>query len=196
MTPVLWLLGLSGSGKTALGSLLRLYLEGQGIETAFIDEGRFCPQADVAPEGRIAAINALRDHALQQHAQGRLCIVAATTPYDSMRQKNREILPLYREVWVRCSLQTLVERDTRELYAMAGHTHVAGLCGLTDKFDEPRRADHIIDTDRHSLAESYLQLRDLALNALDTARHWQRMQHALLPERLLPAARMQPAIAL
>ena len=85
MTPVLWLLGLSGSGKTALGSLLRLYLEGQGIETAFIDEGRFCPQADVAPEGRIAAINALRDQALQQHAQGRLCIVAATTTYDRIR---------------------------------------------------------------------------------------------------------------
>ena len=55
MTPVLWLLGLSGSGKTALGSLLRLYLEGQGIETAFIDEGRFCPQADVAPEGPMHA---------------------------------------------------------------------------------------------------------------------------------------------
>ncbi|OXS28151.1 MAG: adenylyl-sulfate kinase [Desulfovibrio sp. MES5] len=196
MTPVLWLLGLSGSGKTALGSLLRLYLEGQGIETAFIDEGRFCRQVDVAPEARIAATNALRDRALQQHAQGRMCIVAATTPYDCMRQKNRDHLPLYREVWVRCSLQTLVERDTRGLYAMAGHTHITGLCGLTDKFDEPRRADHVLDTDRYSLAESYLQLRDLALNALDEARHWQRMQHALLPERPLPAARMQPAIAL
>lgn len=181
MTPVIWLLGLSGSGKTALGSLLRLYLDGQGIKTDFIDEGRFCRQADIAPETRTTAVDALRDHVLQQHAQGRVCVVAATTPYDGMRQKNREILPLYHEVWVRCSLQTLVDRDTRGLYAKAGHTHVTGLCGLTDTFDEPRHADHVIDTDHRSLVESYLLLRDFALNALDDARRWARMGQ-MLPE--------------
>ncbi|MDD4701181.1 MAG: adenylyl-sulfate kinase [Desulfovibrio sp.] len=195
MTPVIWLLGLSGSGKTALGSLLRLYLEGQGIKTDFIDEGRFCRQTDIVPETRISAVDALRDHVLQQHAQDRVCVVAATTPYAFMRQKNREILPWYREVWVRCSLQTLVDRDTRGLYAKAGCTHVSGLCGLTDAFDEPRHADHVIDTDRHSLVESYLLLRDLALSALDEAHNWARMGHTL-PESPLALTSRSHSFAL
>ena len=48
MTPVIWLLGLSGSGKTTLGSLVRLFLEGQGVETEFVDEDHFCRQAGLA----------------------------------------------------------------------------------------------------------------------------------------------------
>ncbi|WP_291438674.1 adenylyl-sulfate kinase [Desulfovibrio sp.] len=199
MTPVIWLLGLSGSGKTTLGSLVRLFLEGQGVETAFVDENHFRRQTGldgIAPQERITAMNALRDQALQHHAQGRVCIVAATTPYSVMRQKNRKNLPLYHEVWVRCSLQTLVTRDTRGLYAMAGQGHVPGLSGLTDRFDEPLHADHIIDTDRHDLAESYLILRNLALDALTKARHWNRLAHALPATVLAPMPVRERCIAL
>ena len=189
MTPVIWLLGLSGSGKTTLGSLVRLFLEGQGVETEFVDENHFYRQAGLAgitPRERIAAMNALRDQAMQHHAQGRVCVVAATTPYSGMRQKNRENLPLYHEVWVRCSLQTLVNRDPKGLYAMAGQGHVPGLSGLTDRFDEPLSADHIIDTDRHDLAESYLILRNMVLAALSKAHHWNQLAHAL-PDAVLPS---------
>ena len=199
MTPVIWLLGLSGSGKTTLGSLVRLFLEGQGVETAVIDEDHLCRRAGldgIAPGERITAINALRDQALQHHAQGRVCVVAATTPYSGMRQKNRENLPLYHEVWVRCSLQTLVNRDTRGLYAMAGQAHVPGLSGLTDRFDEPLYADHIIDTDRHDLAESYLILRNLALEALSMARRWNRLSHGLPAAVLPPTPARERCIAL
>ena len=194
MTPVIWLLGLSGSGKTTLGSLVRLFLEGQGVETEFVDEDHFCRQAGLAgsaPHERTTAVNALRDQAMQCHAQGRVCIVAATTPYSGMRQKNRENLPLYHEVWVRCALQTLVNRDTRGLYAKAGQSHVPGLSGLTDRFDEPFHADHIIDTDRHDLAESYLILRNLALDALSKARNWNRLAQAL-PSTVLTSTVLPP----
>ena len=87
MTPTIWLLGLSGSGKTTLGSLLRLYLDGQGFDVEFIDADTFCRSNGLSaatPEDRVRNTDALRDYALSLQAQGKVCVVAAATPYESM----------------------------------------------------------------------------------------------------------------
>ena len=182
MMPVLWLLGLSGSGKTTLGSLLRLYLETQGHDVEFVDGDRFRRQfgfSGFRPKDRQRNIDAMREYVLQAHAQGKVCIVAAITPYECMRQKNRDQLPLYREVWVRCSLHTLVERDTKGFYARAARGEMDLLTGVSDAFDEPARADLIVDTDRLSLAESYVALRDLAEETLAESRNWRQVREEL-----------------
>ena len=169
MLPVFWLLGLSGSGKTTLGSLLRLYLKAGGHEVELVDGDRFRQQfgfSGFTPEARTRNIDAMREYVLQLHAQGKICVVSAITPYAAMRQKNRSQIPLYREVWIRCSLETLVARDTKGLYARAARGGLERLTGVSDTFDEPRQADLVIDTDRLSLAESYLALRDMADNVL------------------------------
>ena len=187
--PVIWLLGLSGSGKTTLGSLLRMHLESQGHAVAHIDGDAFRRQfgyTGFSPADRIRNINAMREHALQLHAQGKVCIVTAITPYESMRRKNRGQIPLYREIWVRCALQTLVERDPKGLYARAARGELDLLTGVSDAFDEPRRADAIIDTDRLTLAESYVALRDIAEDALNVSRSWREFREDLHTPGLLP----------
>jgi adenylylsulfate kinase-like enzyme len=169
MMPVIWLLGLSGSGKTTLGSLLRIYLEANDYDVEFVDGDSFRRQfgySGFRPQDRLRNISAMREYALQLNAQGKICIVAAITPYDVMRQKNRERFPVYREIWVRCGMQTLLRRDTKGLYARAARGEVKRLSGVSDAFDEPGKADCIIDTDSLSLGESYLKLRDLTLEAV------------------------------
>ncbi|MCR5562649.1 MAG: adenylyl-sulfate kinase [Desulfovibrio sp.] len=182
MTPVIWLLGLSGSGKTTLGSLLRLHLEGEGHEVTFIDADRFRQQNGITgftPEARTRNINAIRAHVLQQLAQDRLCIVAAITPYEEMRIRNREQIPLYREVWVRCGMTTLAERDTKGFYARAAKGEMKLLSGVSDAFDEPVRADLVIDTDRMTMADSYVALRDLAEDAIRESEEWEDVGYDL-----------------
>ena len=189
MKPIIWLLGLSGSGKTTLGSLLRLYLEGQGIETELIDGDRFRRQFGITgftPADRIRNINAMRDHVLDLQGQGKACVVAAITPYESMRAQNRAVLPQYREVWVRCALHTLAQRDTKGLYARAAQGRVDNLTGVSDAFDEPRHADCIIDTDRYELGVCYEQLRDLTLDALNEGRTWRHRLDHMLPAAQTP----------
>ncbi|MDR2055517.1 MAG: adenylyl-sulfate kinase [Desulfovibrio sp.] len=169
MMPVIWLLGLSGSGKTTLGSLLRIYLEANDYHVEFIDGDSFRQQfgySGFRPQDRLRNISAMREHALRLNAQDKICIVAAITPYDIMRQKNRERFPVYREIWVRCGMQTLLRRDTKGLYTRAMRGEVKLLSGVSDAFDEPKKADCIIDTDSLGLAESYLKLRDLTLEAI------------------------------
>ena len=180
--PVIWLLGLSGSGKTTLGSLLRLHLESLGHNVAHVDGDAFRRQfgfTGFTPADRIRNIDAMREHALQLHAQGKVCIVTAITPYEVMRRKNREQIPLYREIWVRCALKTLVDRDTKGLYAKAARGELERLTGVADAFDEPLRADAIIDTDRLTLAESYVALRDVAEEALNVSRSWREFREDL-----------------
>ena len=192
--PVIWLLGLSGSGKTTLGSLLRLHLESLGHTVAHVDGDAFRRQfgfTGFTPADRIRNIDAMREHALQLHAQGKVCIVTAITPYESMRRKNREQIPLYREIWVRCALKTLVDRDTKGLYARAARGELERLTGVADAFDEPRRADAIIDTDRLTLAESYVALRDVAEDALNVSRSWREFREDLRsPVLPLPPAQI------
>ena len=161
---------------------MRLYLETRGHEVEFIDGDCFRRRfgfSGFRPEDRLRNIDAMREHVLQRHAQGKICIVAAITPYECMRQKNRDEIPLYREVWVRCSLNTLVERDTKGFYARAARGEMDLLTGVSDAFDEPLRADRVVDTDRFSLAESYVALRDLAEEALAESRNWRRISEDL-----------------
>ena len=185
MTPTIWLLGLSGSGKTTLGSLLRLYLDGQGYDAEFIDADTFCRDNGLSattPEERVRNTDALRDYALHMQSRGKICVVAAATPYESMRQSNRDMLPHYHEVWVRCSLQTLVQRDAKGLYARAERGDLSTLDSVFDAFDEPHGPHTIIDTDRYSLVECYEQLRDLTLDALAHDRPWASTERHMLPQ--------------
>ncbi|MBQ3059291.1 MAG: adenylyl-sulfate kinase [Desulfovibrio sp.] len=163
MRPVFWLLGLSGSGKTTLGSLLYRHLRACGQDAVFIDGDCFRRQfgfSGFSPADRHRNIDAMRAYALQQCAQGKTCIVAAITPYAAMRQKNREQIPLYREIWVRCSLQTLMLRDTKGFYARAARGEMALLSGISDTFDDALHADLVIDTDHLTLMQSWARLRD------------------------------------
>ncbi len=80
---------------------------------------------------------------------------------------------------MRCSLPALVERDTKGLYASAARGEMELLTGVSDSFDEPARADIIIDTDRLSLSESYAALCDLAGKSLSESRNWRQVRQEL-----------------
>ena len=204
MVPVIWLLGLSGSGKTTLGSLLRIHLESQGHDVEFIDADKFRREhghTGFSPEARRANISAIRDYALQCHSEGKVVIVSAITPYADMRRENRRQIPLYREVWVRCGLETLVERDTKKFYAKAAAGEMDLLTGVSDAFDEPTLADMVIDTDQMDMADCYTMLRDLAEEAIEEGESLQEMGMwhddgqflTLMPQFVTPAPQVVAA---
>lgn len=177
MKPVIWLLGLSGSGKTTLGSLLRLFLESQGEDVAFIDENIFRARQE-GMLGDAELEEALREHVLECQAQGRVCIVCAVSASAESRRRNRAQLPFYHEIWVRCSLDTLVRRDPRGLYARAEAGETICIPGLSHCFDEPLTAHAVIDTDC-DLTESYMNLRCAALEILERNSDWQELRREL-----------------
>ena len=158
---------------------------GRTIQNLLLSLISFCRSKGLStgtPQQRVRNTDALRDHAMNLQASGKLCVVAAATPYEGMRQTNRELLPNYHEVWVRCSLQTLVQRDTKGLYAKAERGDLHALDSVFDAFDEPRNPHAIIETDVYSLVDCYEELRDLTLEALAPQSDWHDEKRRMLPQ--------------
>ncbi len=98
--------------------------------------------------------------------QGIVAIICAINPYDEIR---KELIANYKNVktvYVQCSLDKLVDRDTKGLYKKAllpdGHIDkIYNLTGVNDTFELPQKADLIIQTDSETLIESTKRLVDL-----------------------------------
>ena len=117
------LTGLSGAGKTTLayGVQKRLQLLGYPVEVLDGDECRraFWPELGFSPEDRQESLRrmGLLAHRLNRH--GIIVLLAAINPYRETRAElSRQNQPA-KIVFVDCDLETLIQRDTKGLYARA-----------------------------------------------------------------------------
>ncbi|TMG65389.1 MAG: sulfate adenylyltransferase, partial [Chloroflexi bacterium] len=91
---------------------------------------------------------------------GGIAITAAISPYREVRDEVRGQTPNFVEVFVRCPLDTLVERDTKGLYRKAIAGEIANFTGVSDPYEEPLRAEVTCDTSEESLGESLAKVLD------------------------------------
>ncbi len=154
----IWLTGLSGAGKTTLARALEATLAARGRRVERLDgdvvrehlsQGLGFSKADRDTNiRRIAFVAEL----LTRH--GAVAIVAAISPYRAARDAARQRIGAFVEVYVRCSLDILVQRDVKGLYARALRGEVAHFTGVSDPYEEPLRPEVVVDTERESVDES------------------------------------------
>ena len=151
---VIWIIGLSGAGKTTVGQeLVRLWrqaepatalVDGDAVRTLFAQSGD-C--ADHSADGRRK--NAQRMTALcewlDQQGMNVVCCILSIFP--EMRNANRDRFSAYGEVYLRTQLATLMQRDTKGLYAAALSGKQKNVVGVDIPFPEPDKPDMIFDTD-------------------------------------------------
>ena len=58
------------------------------------------------------------------------------------------------EVYVKCSLDRLIERDTKGLYARALAGEIENFTGVNDPYEEPIDPEIVVETDLESIEES------------------------------------------
>lgn len=139
---VIWITGLSGSGKSSIArELLRKFrLSGQTAVLLDGDEVRETiadPHVKHDPESRLT--NGLRISRLAQMiaSQGFSVVVATMSLFREIHAWNRENLPQYFEVFVRVELEILKKRDARKLYTRALTGAAADVVGVQLIFEEP-----------------------------------------------------------
>lgn len=144
--PVLWIMGLSGSGKTALSNgILKVF-----PEYHYIDNDKFRGNnKDFSKSARIATVDALRELVIQE-AKKYPVLVNKITPYEKeMREPNRNLIPNYHEIFCSCPLKTCMERDVKGLYKKAIEGKLDHMIGISthpdDIYEYPKNAV-IIDT--------------------------------------------------
>jgi len=161
---VVWFTGLSGAGKSTIAAALQAELARRGRSSELLDgdevRTHLSKGLGFSKEDRDTNIRRIGYVARQIARSGGIAITAAISPYREVRDEVRGQTPNFVEVFVRCPLDTLVERDTKGLYRKAIAGEIANFTGVSDPYEEPLRAEVTCDTSEESLGESLAKVLD------------------------------------
>jgi ATP sulfurylase/adenylyl-sulfate kinase len=154
----IWLTGLSGAGKSTLARALETALRERQrhVEVLDGDEVRenLSKGLGFSKEDRDTNIRRIAYVARLVSRSGGIAITAAISPYRAVRDEARSQVGRFVEVFVRCPLDVLVQRDTKGLYARALRGEIAQFTGVSDPYEAPLAAEVVVDTDIEAVEES------------------------------------------
>src|SRR6185295_10192285 len=83
-----------------------------------------------------------------------VAIAAAISPYLNVREEVRQNTFTFVEVYVKCPIAVLAERDVKGLYKKALAGEIKNFTGIDDPYEEPRAAEITVETDKDTVEES------------------------------------------
>ncbi len=181
---VIWLTGLSGAGKSTIANRLEQELAALGRTVSVLDgdevRTHLSKGLGFSKEDRDTNIRRIGYVARLVARHGGVAITAAISPYREVRDELRVATPHFVEIYVRCSLEELIRRDTKGLYARALAGEISNFTGVSDPYEEPLHPEVIVDTSRETVDDSVARV----LAALERLGHIWRgpRQHLLLGE--------------
>jgi sulfate adenylyltransferase/3'-phosphoadenosine 5'-phosphosulfate synthase len=153
-----WFTGLSGSGKTTIAKRVETILHDRGVHVERLD-GDVVRQSltrdlGFSKEDRDKNIERVTFVAKLLTRNGVIVLSSFISPYQAQRDASRREIGSFLEVFVKTSLDTLVERDLKGLYKKAIAGEIQGFTGVNDPYEEPERPDLVCDTDAETIDES------------------------------------------
>ncbi|HEY8241068.1 MAG TPA: adenylyl-sulfate kinase [Kiritimatiellia bacterium] len=161
---VLWLTGLSGSGKSTISRALELALVADG-HAAFVldgDEIRSGLNKDLgfSPQDRQENIRRISEISKLFADCGVICITAFISPLKAHRAMAREIVGADRffEVFIDADVKVCEKRDPKGLYKKARAGKIPVFTGIAACYEPPETPDVRIDTTSSLVEQSVWQL--------------------------------------
>src|SRR5713226_6081893 len=154
----LWFTGLSGAGKTTLARLVETELNARGHRVEVLDgdiiRTNLSKGLGFSKEDRDTNIRRIGFvcHLLTRNDV--VAIAAAISPYREIRDDVRRQIGSFVEVYVKCPLDVLAERDVKGLYKKALAGEIKNFTGVDDPYEEPFTAELVVETDREQPEES------------------------------------------
>jgi adenylyl-sulfate kinase len=174
----IWFTGLSGAGKSTIGQRVATELRDRGLRVEVLDgdEVRQTLSAGLgfSKEDRDINIRRIGFVAELLTRNGVVAITAAISPYKDTRAEVRRRIGSFFEVYVRCSIDVLSQRDVKGLYKKALAGEIDHFTGVSDPYEAPDAPDVVVDSGTQTVDESVAAV----LAAIDAS--------GLLPE---PASR-------
>jgi adenylyl-sulfate kinase len=157
-----WFTGLSGAGKTTIAVQLEEVLRQRGKKVEMLDgdvvRTHLSKGLGFSKEDRDTNIRRIGFVAHLLSRNGVAVICSAISPYRDVRDENRALIGDFVEVYARCSLEVLQERDVKGLYAKAKAGEIKNLTGVSDPYEEPLDPEVLIESDRETEGESLAKL--------------------------------------
>lgn len=156
-SPVIWLTGLSGSGKSTIANELAIKLQQEG-KLAYILDGdnvRMGLNKDLgfSDDDRKENIRRIAEVAKLLSDAGVIVITAFISPFREERENAKEIIGKnnFTEVYVEAPLMVCEDRDPKGLYKKARNGEIPMFTGIDSPYEEPLNADLIISTENNSV---------------------------------------------
>ena len=166
---ILWFTGLSGAGKSTLANAVEARLFDRGCASIVLDGDNvrhgLCGDLGFSAADREENIRRIGEMAKLFIDAGVIALTAFISPFRDDRRRVRELVDEgdFIEVYCRCSLDTCEERDVKGMYKKARRGEIKDFTGISSPYEEPERADIIVDTDRLSIDQCVDQIMaDLA----------------------------------
>jgi bifunctional enzyme CysN/CysC len=168
---VVWLTGLSGSGKSTIAHALErgLFTHGHQVYVLDGDNLRFGLNANLgfSPEDREENIRRVAETAKLLADSGQIVVTALISPYRESRIRAREIaakagIPFI-EVHVSTSLETCEARDPKQLYRKARAGEIKDFTGIDAPYEAPEHPEVTLDTAALSVEQSVTALTEAVL---------------------------------
>jgi len=87
-------------------------------------------------------------------------IVSFISPYKSVREKAKELIPNMIEVFINCPVEECEKRDVKGLYEKARKGEIKNMTGVDDPYEEPDNPDLEIHTHEQEIEESAQKVLD------------------------------------
>lgn len=160
----LWFTGLSGAGKSTLSVPVgeELRRRGHYVEILDGDEVRtnLSKGLGFSKEDRDTNIKRIGYVCKLLSRNGVVAISAAISPYREIRDYNRAQIGTFVEIYVKCSLEKLVERDVKGLYKKALAGEIKNFTGVSDPYEEPLNPEVMVESDRETVEASIRKIFD------------------------------------
>ena len=157
---VLWMTGLSGSGKSTIANAVELKLARMGCHTFLLDGDNvrhgLTKDLGFTDADRIENIRRVGEVAKMMTDAGLIVITAFISPFQSERDMVRSMMAPdeFFEVFVDTPLFVAEERDVKGLYAKARSGQLKNFTGLDSPYEAPKNPEIHIDTTSMSIEEA------------------------------------------
>ena len=149
---VVWLTGLSASGKSTIARAVEQRLFSERVSAALLDGDNvrhgLCGDLGFSHEDRTENIRRVGEVAALLHELGHVVLCAFISPYRADRDFARSLVPdgRFMEVYVKCDLLECERRDPKGLYRKAHAGEITGFTGVDDAYEEPLHAELTVNT--------------------------------------------------
>jgi bifunctional enzyme CysN/CysC len=163
---VIWLTGLSGSGKSTIAKLCEQGLWAHHFATTILDgdnvRGGLCQDLGFGEFDRVENVRRTAEVAKLMAEAGLVVLCALISPFARDRDLARTIIGAERfvEVFVDTSVEVCAKRDPKGLYAKAFAGVIPNFTGVSAPYEKPTNPEIIIDTALVSAADAALTIQN------------------------------------
>ena len=166
---VIWMTGLSGSGKTTIAKGVERHLHSQGILNQLLDGDNIrvgiSNNLTFSSEDRRENIRRISEVSKLFMNCGVVTLNCFVSPTIEIRDIAKEIIGRenFIEVYINASVETCESRDVKGLYKKARRGEIKDFTGISSPFEAPENPELEINTSELSIEESVKKVLDYIL---------------------------------